>query len=505
MRVIDTFFIVKLVVLLVIMAGFSVTSQAGSFKCKTCGQVFDDVIKYKSNDNLAGTQPICMKCLCKQSFTMNESLCASPSGIQLCQRTSDDTTCHVSDNKAELFEETTFTQGVMENSKLKNASANYTEPDGTEECGAPVSIQDPHEFLLQILIKLKAKEIHITPHEKDQNNIVKAILFASQSDDFHQLRARINEIKVHEKIKSLYHLNDICLPDFFVSNPLKIDKYKEVNKIYLLERKTEETIRNTIQRIEEEVNQYKQNQSEDEEDRMYFELLYFAIRTNTQGHPVITYPLVIGTDSSRQDTALYLFNESNSVLYELSCERLPEFLSFCQKWAAQNNQATGMYSLAISSAFIHRQDCAGNKFTDETVQTIVNNFDKFYQILTCFKIPQSESDDINNYTHSLDGLRKLAKTIDHEKAIAPFASWYKKVWTSDVKDNKSFVLKLLGIKAENGEEPLIIVTQIDIDTYAINLLQGNGNFFLFPKIAMVLLAKQLMFISEDIVVYELTN
>ena len=492
--------------------GFSVTSQAGSYSCVICNQKPKSKHKYKNTPKKS--QPICIDCSKTKNvgIDIDDELSPAYSAISLRQNTADETVAVPAYIATQPKEAISIQEIVTSSSPQTEGMAIYDEPDNMRKYDCPIAIQKPHDFLITILIKLGANSKYIPPEKQAQNKIVKNILSISKSKGFEQLKTQINEIKTHDEIKFLYYLNDICLPDFFVTNTLEMDDFQITREYYLVERKTAETIKNTVKRVEMEVAS-KQEQSEDEyededeDENVHIELLYFAIKTNQQDHnSVTTYLLIIGTDSSGQDVALYLFDELKSVLYELPGKMLVKFMNFCQQWAVMNNCATGMYSFSNSSAFIQQRDLTDNRFTQQTLQTIVVNFNEHYQMLSRLNTQAvKELININNYTHLFRHLRKSAKSFNQENLADRFVLWYRNAWLSDSKDYKSFALKLLGIKAADGEAPLIIVTQINRSIYAINLLQGDDTYFLFHKSFMTPFAKQLMFISEGIIAYEIMH
>ncbi len=256
-------------------------------------------------------------------------------------------------------------------------------------------------------------------------------------------------------------------------------------------------------RIEKEIIKRKQRQSKGASKVVYFQLFYFAAR-NAQDNNIVDYLVIIGIDSSGEGVALYLFDQSDSVLYELPDDAMVKFIGLCQEWAVIHSQPVGLYSFIISQGFIHRQDCERNPFTYQNLKAIVDNFNKVYNMSTVLQNHPTEMWDTLIYLNSLIDFRKTAEEITHNQrpVTTPFVSWYKQICLRKVEKDKTIILKLLGIKAENDKEPLIIITPIDINTCGVNLLQGSSDYFEFPKEFMVILAKQLMFISDGIIAYE---
>ena len=91
MRVIGTFFIVKLFVFLMILTGFSVISQAGSFTCAICKNEFDDAYKYKQGASITEAESTCMECCNTKNVVTDEVLSSRCSEMSLDQKTTDDT------------------------------------------------------------------------------------------------------------------------------------------------------------------------------------------------------------------------------------------------------------------------------------------------------------------------------------------------------------------------------------------------------------------------------
>ena len=509
MRVIGTFFIVKLFVLLMVLTGFSVISQAGSFTCAICKNEFDDAYKYKQGASITEAESICMECCNTKNVVTDEALSSRCSEMSLDQKTTDDMAspvCYYPKTSSEAVPMRPKKTNSLKAKRLvmyAKSDSTYEETDSVADYIYPLLIRNFHKFLTTIMPQRGATANYIPPAEIDQNKRVKIILHAAECKDFHQLKTRLNEIKTPDEIKSVHCLNDNCFPDFFVIDKIILDVFQPEQKTYLLEKKTEAMIKSTIMRIEKEIIKRKQRQSKGASKVVYFQLFYFAAR-NAQDNNIVDYLVIIGIDSSGEGVALYLFDQSDSVLYELPDDAMVKFIGLCQEWAVIHSQPVGLYSFIISQGFIHRQDCERNPFTYQNLKAIVDNFNKVYNMSTVLQNHPTKRWDTLVYLNSLIGFRKTAEAITHNQrpVTTPFVSWYKQICLRKVEKDKTIILKLLGIKAENDKEPLIIITPIDINTCGVNLLQGSSDYFEFPKEFMVILAKQLMFISDGIIAYE---